>query len=227
MTSLLTGLSTGLALIVAIGAQNAFVLRQGLRREHVGLVVAVCAVSDLVLISVGVAGLGRLVDAVPWFVDAARWGGAAFLTGYALLTARRALSSSGEALDVGASGVGASGVGASGAGASGAGVTGAAGALRVRATGTRAAATALALTWLNPHVYLDTVVLLGSVAASHGGNRTWFAVGAMSASVLWFSGLGYGARHLGRWLRDASAWRVLDGVIACLMLVLAATLLLG
>jgi L-lysine exporter family protein LysE/ArgO len=217
VTSLLTGLSTGLALIVAIGAQNAFVLRQGLRREHVGLVVAVCAVSDLVLIGVGVAGLGRLVDAVPWFVDAARWGGAAFLAGYALLTARRALSSSGEALDVGANGVG----------ASGAGVVGAAGALRVRTTGTRAAATALALTWLNPHVYLDTVVLLGSVAASHGGSRTWFAVGAMSASVLWFCGLGYGARHLGRWLRDASAWRVLDGVIAGLMLVLAATLVLG
>lgn len=214
MTSLLAGLGTGLALIVAIGAQNAFVLRQGLRREHVGLVVAVCAVSDLVLIGVGVTGLGRVVDAVPWFVDAARWGGAAFLAGYAVLAARRALSSSGEALEVGA-------------GAVSSDDDRAVGVLEVRSSATRVGATALALTWLNPHVYLDTVVLLGSVAASHGGSRFWFAVGAMAGSVLWFSGLGYGARHLGRWLRDARAWRILDGVIACLMVVLAGTLVVG
>lgn len=214
MTSLLAGLGTGLALIVAIGAQNAFVLRQGLRREHVGLVVAVCAVSDLVLIGVGVTGLGRVVDAVPWFVDAARWGGAAFLAGYAVLAARRALSSSGEALEVGA-------------GAVSSDDDRAVGVLKVRSSATRVGATALALTWLNPHVYLDTVVLLGSVAASHGGSRFWFAVGAMAGSVLWFSGLGYGARHLGRWLRDARAWGILDGVIACLMVVLAGTLVVG
>lgn len=214
MTSLLAGLGTGLALIVAIGAQNAFVLRQGLRRERVGLMVAVCALSDLVLIGVGVTGLGRVVDAVPWFVDAARWGGAAFLAGYAVLAARRALSSSGEALEVGAE-------------AASSDADRAPGVLKVRSSATRVAATALALTWLNPHVYLDTVVLLGSVAASHGGSRLWFAVGAMTASVLWFGGLGYGARHLGRWLRDARAWRILDGMIACLMLVLAVTLVVG
>ncbi|MDR6120140.1 L-lysine exporter family protein LysE/ArgO [Aeromicrobium sp. SORGH_AS981] len=210
MTSLLSGLGAGLALIVAIGAQNAFVLRQGLRREHVGLVVAVCALSDVVLVAVGVVGLGRLVESVPWFVDAARWGGAAFLAGYAVLALRRAATGSGESLEVeGDAHVQAGGL-----------------AVRVRPSARRVGLTALALTWLNPHVYLDTVVLLGSVAASHGDARGWFAGGAMTGSVVWFAALGFGARHLGRWLREPRAWRLLDGAIGCVMLVLAAGIVL-
>jgi L-lysine exporter family protein LysE/ArgO len=213
VTSILTGFSTGLALIVAIGAQNAFVLRQGLRRQHVGAVVAVCALSDVVLIAVGVAGLGRLVDAMPWFVDAARWGGAAFLAGYAVLALRRAARGADTSLapDVDRDQPARGPVGGGGA------------AVRTRRASGRSTAllTALALTWLNPHVYLDTVVLLGSVAASHGGSRAWFAVGAMAASVLWFTALGAGARHLGRWLRDPAAWRVLDGLVGLVMLALA------
>jgi L-lysine exporter family protein LysE/ArgO len=213
VTSILTGFSTGLALIVAIGAQNAFVLRQGLRRQHVGAVVAVCALSDVVLIAVGVAGLGRLVDAMPWFVDVARWGGAAFLAGYAVLALRRAARGADTSLapDVDRDRPARGPVGGGGA------------AVRTRRASGRSTAllTALALTWLNPHVYLDTVVLLGSVAASHGGSRAWFAVGAMAASVLWFTALGAGARHLGRWLRDPAAWRVLDGLVGLVMLALA------
>lgn len=220
MTSLLTGFSAGLALIVAIGAQNAFVLRQGLRREHVGPVVTVCALSDVVLISVGVAGLGRLVDAMPWFVDAARWGGAVFLVGYGLLALRRALAGTTDSLDDGsraAAGVEAGPLAGSPPGPGGVTTL----CSPVRSPRTSAVLTALALTWLNPHVYLDTVVLLGSVASSHGGSRPWFAVGAMAASALWFTALGAGARHLGRWLCTPAAWRVLDAVVGVLMLLLA------
>ncbi|WP_370186828.1 LysE/ArgO family amino acid transporter [Aeromicrobium sp.] len=211
MTSLLSGLGAGLALIVAIGAQNAFVLRQGLHREHVGLVVAICALSDVVLVAVGVVGLGRLVESVPWFVDAARWGGAAFLAGYAVLALRRAATASGESLEVEGDPRAESGGRL---------------AVRTRPSTARVGLTALALTWLNPHVYLDTVVLLGSVAASHGDARGWFALGAMTGSVVWFAALGFGARHLGRWLREPRAWRLLDGAIGCVMLVLAAGLVL-
>ena len=210
VSSILTGFSAGIVLIVAIGAQNAFVLRQGLRREHVGTVVTVCALSDVVLIACGVVGLGRLVDAVPWFVDAARWGGAAFLGVYALLALRRAAAGGGEALV-----------------SDGPGPSSAAGGLATRTRRRRVVGTALALTWLNPHVYLDTVVLLGSVAASHGGDRGWFAVGAMTASVVWFGALGHGARHLGRWLRDPRSWRVLDAAIGVVMLALAVALVRG
>ncbi|MCX6405484.1 MAG: LysE/ArgO family amino acid transporter [Propionibacteriales bacterium] len=211
MTSLLSGLGAGLALIVAIGAQNAFVLRQGLRREHVGLVVAVCALSDVVLVAVGVVGLGRLVESVPWFVDAARWGGAAFLAAYAVLALRRAATGPGASLEVEDEARR---------------PAGGAVAVRVRSSAGRVGLTAVALTWLNPHVYLDTVVLLGSVAASHGDARGWFALGAMTGSVVWFTALGFGARHLGRWLREPRAWRLLDGTIGCVMLVLAAGLVL-
>lgn len=210
MLSALAGLGLGLSLIIAIGAQNVFVLRQGIRREHVLAVVIVCAVSDAVLIIAGVAGLGYLLSVVPWLVDAARWFGALFLVGYAVLAARRALVSADDDAQT------------------------------VQATDASAASspsdtrsrlwpvilTTLALTWLNPHVYLDTVLLLGSIAATHGANRWWFAAGAVLASMLWFVSLGFGARLLGRWLRTPRAWRILDGAIAVIMLGIAVSLVM-
>ncbi|WP_343905031.1 LysE/ArgO family amino acid transporter [Nocardioides aquiterrae] len=200
LDSLTTGLLTGLSLIVAIGAQNAFVLRQGLRREHVGLVVAICMLSDVVLIAAGVAGIGSIVEHAPVALDVVRWLGVAFLTWYgvsALLRARRA-----ESLR-----------------ASNGTATGGRGAV---------AGKAIALTWLNPHVYLDTVLLLGSIANHQGGvGRWWFAVGACLASVLWFAGLGYGARAAGPLLANPRAWQVLDVLIGLTMLAIATSLALG
>lgn len=211
-SSLAAGFGLGLSLIVAIGAQNLFVLRQGVRREHVLAVVAVCAVSDAVLIALGVSGIGAVVTAVPWLLDIVRWAGAAFLVGYGVIAARRALKPSGAALHVDRT-------------ATAAGST--SGPTRT-ATTTRTSVvlTCLALTWLNPHVYLDTVFLLGSVAATHGDERGVFGLGAAAASVLWFTALGFGARFLGRWLDSPRAWRVLDGAIALAMWALALSLVL-
>jgi L-lysine exporter family protein LysE/ArgO len=194
-----SGLGFGLSLIVAIGAQNAFVLRQGLRREHVLPVVAICAVSDAVLIAVGVAGLGSLIDRAPWLVDAMSIGGAAFLLTYAALAARRAWRPSTISTDGG-------------------------GPPTPRWT---AATTVLALTWLNPHVYLDTVILLGSVAGTHGDERWWFGIGAVVGSVVWFTALGYGARLLEPLFARPLAWRVLDALIAVVMALIAAGLIRG
>lgn len=192
------GLLTGLSLIVAIGAQNAFVLRQGLRRSHVGLVVAICALSDVVLILAGVAGIGVVVDRASWAIEVIRWLGVAFLTVYgvgSLLRARRP-----QVLAVGD------------------GVVESRGGVVARA---------VALTWLNPHVYLDTVFLLGSVAADHGALRWTFGLGAVLASLCWFTALGFGARMLGRFLAEPAAWRVLDGLVAATMIVLGAVLVIG
>jgi L-lysine exporter family protein LysE/ArgO len=195
----LAGLGAGASLIIAIGAQNTFVLRQGLRREHVVAVVLVCTLSDVALIAAGVAGLGALVAALPVVVTVIRYAGALFLAGYAVLAARRAIRPDRLRAD-----------------------TGGAPASR-RAT----ALTALALTWLNPHVYLDTVLLLGGISAAYGSDRAAFAVGAALASALWFAGLGFGARLLAPVFARPAAWRVLDGVIAVVMLALAVTLVLG
>jgi L-lysine exporter family protein LysE/ArgO len=194
----LSGLGFGLSLIVAIGAQNAFVLRQGLRREHVGTVVAICALSDAVLIVAGIAGIGALVGAAPWVLTVLRWLGAAFIAGYGVLAARRALRpGSLEADPAGSS------------------------------TSLGSAVLAcLAFTWLNPHVYLDTLVLLGSVANTHGSARWWFGAGAAVGSVAWFSALGFGARFLRPLFRSRTAWRVLDGIIALVMFAVAASLVL-
>lgn len=213
VNSVLAGLGLGFSLIVAIGAQNLFVLRQGIRREHVGLVAAICAISDAVLILLGVSGVGAATQALPWLIDAVRWAGAIFLVGYGLLAAKRALFPSGETLRTDAE-PDAQLVPAS----------------ATTATATRAlpiAMTCLALTWLNPHVYLDTVFLLGSVGATHGEQRWLFAAGAMAASVIWFFSLGYGARFLGRWLSTVLAWRILDGIIAVVMVALGVSLVLG
>lgn len=195
----MAGLLTGLSLIVAIGAQNAFVLRQGLRRSHVGLVVLVCAASDVVLILAGVAGIGALLDRAPWAVEAVRWLGVAFLTAYGLLSLRRARRPA--ALSVGDGAVEARG-----------GVV----------------ARAVALTWLNPHVYLDTVLLLGSVAGTHGSTgRWWFALGACLASIGWFAGLGWGARLAAPRLATPRAWQVLDVLVGLVMLAIAVRLAVG
>lgn len=199
LVSLVAGVGFGLSLIIAIGAQNAFVLRQGLRREHVFAVVAVCALSDVLLIAVGVGGLGSLIQAAPWLLDTMTIGGAAFLIVYGLLAARRAWRPS--SIDADAAGKPTS--------------------LRTAVT------TCLALTWLNPHVYLDTVILLGSVAGSHGDDRWWFGLGAAIGSIVWFTLLGYGARALRPLFAKPSAWRVLDALIAVVMFAIAASLLRG
>ena len=201
MNSLLAGLGLGLSLIVAIGAQNLFVLRQGMRREHVFEVAAICALSDAVLITLGVAGLSAVTAALPLLVVVVRWAGAAFLIAYGLLAARRALL--GPAPVASDSGV--------------------------PVTSTRRAVllACLAFTWLNPHVYLDTVFLLGSVASTHGDGRWLFALGAMIGSFCWFFGLAYGARHLSRLLTGPAAARLLDGFVAAVMLAIGASLILG
>lgn len=211
MLSVLSGLGLGLSLIVAIGAQNVFVLRQGMRREHVLPVVVICALSDALLIAAGVAGLGVMISAAPWLVVVARWAGALFLLGYGLLAARRAWCG-GEQLRL------------DDAPATGGAPDGATTATATRTALAPVLLTVLALTWLNPHVYLDTVLMLGSIAATHGDDRWLFAAGAIVASILWFTALGFGARYLGRWLRTERSWRILDGIIAVVMIALAISL---
>jgi L-lysine exporter family protein LysE/ArgO len=226
MLTFLAGLGLGLSLIIAIGAQNVFVLRQGLRREHVLPIVVICALSDAILIVAGVAGLGFLVERAPWLIVAARWAGAIFLLVYGLLAARRAWRGV-EALHTDDTPLPGASPQHDAAGQSTRTLTRTS-PTRVSPTSRLApvVATALALTWLNPHVYLDTVLMLGSVAATHGDARWLFAAGAILASCLWFAGLGFGARHLGRWLRTPSAWRMLDAGIAIVMIALAVGLVL-
>jgi len=187
-SSLLVGFLASLTLIVAIGAQNAFVLRQGIRGEHVAAVVAVCAVSDIVLITAGIAGVGALIATHPGALGIAKFGGAVFLIGYGLFAARRAWRPSTLTPSD----------------------TGPARLLEVLVT-------CMALTWLNPHVYLDTVVLLGMLANEHSDERWLFGVGAVTASVVWFVSLGLGARRLSRFFATPLTWRVLDGIIAVTM----------
>jgi L-lysine exporter family protein LysE/ArgO len=193
------GFATSAALIIAIGAQNAFVLRCGLRREHVLAVVLVCALSDALLITLGIAGLGRLVQASPALLEFARYGGALFLIVYGAIAARRAFAASSLAVDAGAP-------------------------LTLRA----AIATCLAFTYLNPHCWLDTVVLLGSIASQQPpAARTWFGAGAIAASFVWFFALGFGARALRPVFARPIAWTTLDAAIAIVMWAIAASLLLG
>jgi len=191
-----SGLGLGLSLIVAIGAQNAFVLRQGLRTEHVGAVVAVCTASDAVLIAAGVGGAGALVTREPAVLRVVGLAGAVFLLGYGVLAARRVLRPA---------------------------------ALVTTGTGGRTALAAtvlacLGLTWLNPHVYLDTVALLGTLSGTYGSDRWAFGAGAALGSLIWFTGLGYGARLLRPVFARPASWRVLDTVIAAVMIGLAVSL---
>lgn len=222
LSSALAGLGLGLSLIVAIGAQNLFVLRQGIRREHVLVVAVICAASDAVLIVVGVSGVGLALHALPWLIDVVRWAGAVFLIGYGMRAAWRAWRPSGAALraDVGTTAVPGVDVGSTDAAGRGSVAT------RMPTRALPVVLTCLALTWLNPHVYLDTVFLLGSVANTHGDDRWWFAAGAVAGSILWFSALAYGSRHLGRWLGSPRAWRILDAIIAVVMIALGVSLVL-
>jgi L-lysine exporter family protein LysE/ArgO len=198
MQVLLAGFGLGLSLIMAIGAQNAFVLRQGLRRSHVFAVCLTCALSDALLIAAGVAGFGRLAQAAPWIEPVMRWGGALFLIAYGARALRSAWRG-GAVLTVEGGAVEALGP---------------------------VLATCLALTWLNPHVYLDTVVLLGSVAAQYD-DRLAFAIGAMAASFVFFFALGYGARRLAPLFARPQAWRLLDLGVGLLMWMIAAALIRG
>jgi len=197
-SSFLPGFALSLTLILAIGAQNAFVLRQGLRREHVFWVCLTCGASDAVLIAAGVAGFGALATAVPWFEAAMRYGGAAFLVWYGAQNAMSAWRG-GAALEADA------------------GTT-----QSLRQT----ILTLLALTFLNPHVYLDTVVLIGSISAQYP-DKLAFGSGAVLASLTFFFTLGYGARLLSPLFAKPASWQVLDGVIAVTMWAIAAKLLFG
>ena len=199
LSNFLPGYFLSLSLIVAIGAQNAFVLRQGLRRSHVFWVCLTCGVSDALLITAGVAGFGTLAIRVPWFEPLMRFGGAAFLIWYGW---RNAVSAwrGGQTLDTGP------------------GQT-------VQPLG-RTLFTLLALTWLNPHVYLDTVVLLGSISAQYD-DRLLFGAGAVVGSISFFFALGYGARMLAPLFARPRSWQVLDGLIAATMWAIAAGLLLS
>jgi L-lysine exporter family protein LysE/ArgO len=192
---LILGFIASFTLIAAIGAQNAFVLRQGIRREHVLPVVALCTVSDIVLISAGIAGIGALISAHPGALNIAKFGGALFLIGYGLLAARRAWRPSSMSPSE-----------------------------KAPARLIEVLVTCAALTFLNPHVYLDTVVLLGALANEHRDERWLFGVGAVTASAVWFVGLGLGARRLAGLFASPVTWRILDGLIALMMLGLGVSL---
>jgi L-lysine exporter family protein LysE/ArgO len=195
----LTGILTGLSLIVAIGAQNAFVLRQGLRNNHVFAVSLTCSLSDAALIALGVTSFRQMAGAAPWFMPAMRYGGAAFLIWYGARNLHAALQSS-EAL-------------VAEAGRS--------------SSLSQTLSTCLALTWLNPHVYLDTVMLLGAISTRFPGQEASFAAGAMTGSFLFFFSLGYGARMLRPIFMNPASWRVLEAVVAVTMGTIALKLLLG
>ena len=171
-------------------------LRQGVRREHIGLVIAICALSDLILIATGTGSIGVLAGAAPWVLRALRWGGTAYLVAFALSSFRSALrpGALGEATARPAASV---------------------------------AVTTLVLTWLNPHVYLDTVLMLGTVTNNFGPTRWWAAAGACATSIVWFTGLGLGARALSGPLSSPRTWRAVDAVVGCVMVGVAARLALG
>lgn len=194
------GMTMGLSLIVAIGAQNAFVLRQGLRNEHVFAVCLACALSDAILIVVGVTSFGKMATWLPWLDPVMRYGGAAFLIWYGARSVRSALRST-KALTVGAS--------------------------TERGELVRTLLACLAITWLNPHVYLDTVVLLGTISTQFPGFEFSFAAGAVAASFLFFFALGYGARWLRPVFAKPSAWRLLEAIIALVMWAIAFKLIAG
>lgn len=193
----ISGFLTGASFIIAIGAQNAFILRQGLLREHVFVLCFICALSDAVLIALGVAGFGAFVSSNPLLLNIAKWGGAAFLIGYALIALRRAFNP--QTLEAAQSN---------------------------KTSLWAAIATCLALTFLNPHVYLDTVVLLGTISTNfEGQSRVAFGSGAVIASFVWFFCLGYGARFLRTLFAKPNAWRALDIAIAFIMVAIAVSLI--
>jgi L-lysine exporter family protein LysE/ArgO len=182
---------------MAIGAQNAFVIRQSLTRKHVLLVVAICSASDALLIALGIAGLGAVVSANTWLLELIRWFGVLYLTWFGIKSIRSAISP--EILDSG----------------------------EPKSASKRDVATAiLGFTFLNPHVYLDTVIFLGSIANQFGDNRWIFGAGAILASWIWFFSIGFGARSAARFMKSQLFWRVLDSIIALVMFAIAALLLI-
>jgi L-lysine exporter family protein LysE/ArgO len=188
MIAFLPGLLTGLSLIIAIGAQNAFVIRQGLAKSHVLLVVVICAASDALLIFLGTGGLGALIQSQPRALEVIRWFGVAYLTYFGLKTLRMAIRS---------------------------GVISIEGAPSISRSA--AIASVLGFTFLNPHVYLDTVILLGSISNQFQSDRWYFALGASLGSILWFSALGFGAQAASRFMAKPIFWKVLDYIIASIM----------
>ncbi len=195
MFALLPGLLTGFSLIMAIGAQNAFLIRQGLTKKHVPLVVAICAVSDALLIFAGIGGLGLAVSKLPTLLEVVRWFGVAYLLWFAFKSAKSAFKT--EQLNAG---------------------TGQSGSLK------QVVITTLALTYLNPHVYLDTVIFLGSIGNQFGENRWFFATGAAVASIIWFSLVGFGAKAAAGIMAKPIFWRVLDSLISIVMVSIAVML---
>lgn len=195
MNALIPGLLTGLSLIVAIGAQNAFVLRQGLLRKNVLIIVLICAVSDATLIALGVYGLGSLISALPWLLETIRWVGVAFLVWYGSTSLKRFIKS--ESLQAAQTSPGS-----------------------LKQT----VLTTLALTFLNPHVYLDTVIFIGGIANQFGEDEWFFALGAIVASFVWFFSLGFGAKRASVLVSKPVFWKILDVFIAAVMYSLAITL---
>lgn len=195
MFAFLPGLLTGLSLIVAIGAQNAFVIRQSLTRQHVFVIVLICAASDALLMLAGVGGLGAVITSLPWLLEVIRWFGVAYLTWFGVRSIISAFKN--DVLD------------ASGAS---------------EKSLLKVVLMCLTITFLNPHVYLDTVILVGSIANQFGDNKWFFVGGAITASVLWFTSLGYGAKAASRWMSKPVFWRVLDFIIAGVMFTVALTL---
>lgn len=200
LSSYLQGLGLSAGLIIAIGAQNAHVLRTGLLRRHVGLTVAICILIDVLLISAGIAGMGALIEHSPLLLSLVRWGGVIFLALYGLRAFKQAWAGASLRLEADAAVV------------------------PVR----QALAAVLAVSLLNPHLYLDTMVLLGSLGGRQAGDgKLWFAAGAISASLLWFPSLGFGARLLTPWFAKPMAWRVLDVGVGTVMASMAGMLALS
>ena len=195
MFAFLPGFFTGLSLIIAIGAQNAFVIRQGLTKRYVFTVVAICTVIDASLIALGIGGLGAAIAGLPWLLEVIRWFGVAYLTWFGIKSLISATKN--QTLD-------AAGVESKSAG--------------------KVVSTVLAMSLLNPHVYLDTVIFVGGVGNTFGDNRWFFAFGAMLASLVWFTSIGYGAKAASRFMSKPVFWKVLDGVIAVIMFTLAISL---
>ena len=195
MTAILPGFLTGLSLIVAIGAQNAFVLRQGLLRKHVLVMVLICAISDATLIILGVLGLGALISALPWLLEVIRWVGVAFLIWYGSTSLNRFMKN--ESLKAAEAGSG-----------------------NLKQT----VLTTLALTFLNPHVYLDTVIFIGGIANQFGDQKWMFVIGAVTASFIWFFSLGFGASKASVVMSKPAFWKILDVFFAAVMFSLAITL---
>ena len=195
MFALISGIVTGFSLIIAIGAQNAFLIRQGLTRKYSGMVIVIASVGDAVLISLGTLGLGALVTHVPVFLEVIRWVGVAYLTWFAVGALRKAFASEQLAVTLGESG-----------------------------SRKKVALTLLALTFLNPHVYIDTVLLLGSISSQFGDNRWWFAIGAITANTIWFTGTVLASRAAAKLMSRPILWRILDLSIAVVMLAIAALL---